>query len=59
MCVCVLFLCSVSNGQEKTPSLSKETWTLLPLVEAGKEPGCLFAYNLQTNKNVKNIIYII
>lgn len=31
------FLCSASDGLERTPFLLKETWTLLPLVEAGND----------------------
>lgn len=31
------FLCSASDGLERTPFLLKETWTPLPLVEAGND----------------------
>lgn len=37
MTLALHFPCSVSDGLERTLFLSKETWTLLPSVEAGED----------------------
>lgn len=48
------FICSASDGLARTPFLLKETWTPLPLVEAGNDFLGHFLLHLVSRASVKS-----